>query len=285
MGKLRAGKTTIIALCGKGGVGKTSISATIVKLLAENPESKVLAIDADPAVGLATALGITVRKTVDDIRNDLIRRVEMGQGGGRAEMVSQLDYEMLTALEEYRNLAFIAIGRPEKDGCYCQVNHILKDLIAALAENFDYVVIDGEAGIEQVNRRVMEQVSHLILVSDASAKGLNVVKTIQAVAASAIQFEKAGLILNRLRGEQEREKLSIPTNLNCLGWIPEDDAVRTFDMEGRSLLTLPDCRALRAVKSCMALLGLPKSIILNPSVLPGSSGGPTGPRRFATAPE
>jgi CO dehydrogenase maturation factor len=250
----------VIALCGKGGVGKTSLSASIVKILAANPDNKVLAIDADPAVGLASALGITVKKTVDDIRNDLIRRVEIGKSEDKAEMVSRLDYEMFSALEEDNNLAFLAIGRPEKEGCYCQVNHILKDIIASMADNFDYVVIDGEAGVEQVNRRVMETVSHLILVSDASAKGLNVVKTIKEFSDTAIRYDRVGLILNRLRGEKERDKLSIPAELNCLGWVPEDDTIRTFDIEGRSLLETPDCPAILAVKNCIALLGLPVSV-------------------------
>ena len=171
MSELNREQTAIIALCGKGGVGKTSLSAAIVKILTANPDNRVLAIDADPAVGLSTSLGITVRKTVDDIRNDLISRVQSGKSGSKEDMVSRLDFEMFSALEEQANLAFLAIGRPEKEGCYCQVNHILKDIIASLADNFDYVVIDGEAGIEQVNRRVMEKFTHLILVSDASARG------------------------------------------------------------------------------------------------------------------
>jgi CO dehydrogenase maturation factor len=172
------GKTAVLAMCGKGGVGKTSLSATIVKILSSNPDTKVLAIDADPAVGLSTALGIDVSKTVDDIRNELIRRVESGHSTDKAQMLSMLDYEMFSALE---------------------------DLIASMANNFDYVVIDGEAGIEQVNRRVMEKVTHLILVSDASRKGINVVRTIKEVSDSAIDYEKAGLILNRLRSPEERE--------------------------------------------------------------------------------
>jgi len=241
----------VIALCGKGGVGKTSISATIVKILSSDPASKVLAIDADPAVGLSTALGITVTKTVDDIRNELIRRVQSGKTTDKAEMLSMLDYEMFSALKEHQNIAFLAIGRPEKEGCYCQVNHILKDLIAGISDNFDYVVIDGEAGIEQVNRRVMEKVTHLILISDASAKGIHVVKTIKDVSDEAIAYEKAGLILNRLRGEAEFEKLVIPPDLNCLGWIPEDDTIRSFDIEGRSILEIKDSPAFAAVKSCL----------------------------------
>lgn len=250
----------VIALCGKGGVGKTSLSAAIVKILMENPQNKILAIDADPAVGLSAALGIQVRKTVDDIRNDLIQSVQDGRKEAKADMLSRLDYEMFSALEENNNLAFLAIGRPEKEGCYCQVNHILKDIIASMSDNFDYVVIDGEAGVEQVNRRVMEKVSHLVLVSDASIKGLNVVKTIKSVSDTAIEYEKVGLILNRLRSEKERERLSIPNELNCLGWIPEDDTIRSFDIEGKSILEAPDCPAIRAAKSCIALLGLSVSL-------------------------
>ncbi len=249
-------RTGIIAICGKGGVGKTSLSAAIVKILTQDPDKKVLAIDADPATGLASSLGIEARKTVDDIRNDLIRRVEIGKSEDKADMVSRLDYEMFSALEEKNNLAFLAIGRPEKEGCYCQVNHILKDIIASIVGNFDYVVIDGEAGIEQVNRRVMEKVTHLILVSDASAKGLNVVKTIKEVSDTAIEYKKAGLILNRLHSEEERAKLSIPGELNYLGWIPEDDIIRTFDIEGRSILEAPDCEAIQAAKGCLASMDL-----------------------------
>jgi CO dehydrogenase maturation factor len=252
----KKGKTKVIAVCGKGGVGKTSISATMVKILSSSPENRVLAIDADPAVGLATALGIDVQKTVDDIRNEIIQRVQSGKTGNEVEMLNMLDYEMLSAVEEHKNTAFLAIGRPEKEGCYCQVNRILKDIIASMADNFDYIIIDGEAGIEQVNRRVMQRVSHMILVSDASAKGLNVVKTIKDVADDAIQYDKIGLILNRLRSETERSRLSIPPELECIGWVPEDDTIRSFDIEGRSILEIPDCPAVRALRKCLTAVEL-----------------------------
>ena len=243
--------TKIIALCGKGGVGKTSLSAAMVKILMEIPENRILAVDADPAVGLSTSLGITVRKTVDDIRNDLIGRVQSGRPGSKEDVILQLDYEMFSALEEKENLALLAIGRPEKEGCYCQVNRILKDIIASMANSFDYVIIDGEAGVEQVNRRVMEKVTHLILVSDASAKSLYVAQSIKAVSDTAIDYDKVGLILNRLHSKQEAAGLLIPPELNCLGWIPEDDTIRTFDIEGKSILELPDCPAMRASKDCL----------------------------------
>ena len=250
------GSSKVIAVCGKGGVGKTSISATMVKILSSNPENQVLAIDADPAVGLSAALGIDVQKTVDDIRNDIIQRVQSGKTGSKEEMLTMLDYEMLSAVEERKNLAFLAIGRPEKEGCYCQVNHILKDVIASIADNFDYVVIDGEAGIEQVNRRVMERVTHMLLISDTSVRGLNVAKTIKEVADTAIGYEKLGLILNRLRGEAEKEQLSVPHELNYIGWIPEDDTIRTTDIQGQSILEIADCPAMQASKNCLRVMGL-----------------------------
>lgn len=248
--------TRVIAVCGKGGVGKTSISAAITKILVENKEHRVLAIDADPAVGLATALGFNVRKTVDDIRNNLISRVESGSQGDKREIVFSLDYEILEALEERDNLAFLAIGRPEKDGCYCQVNSMLKDIIETLTKNFDFVIIDGEAGIEQVNRRVLRRVTHLFLVSDASVKGLNVTKTIKQVADKAINYERAGLLLNRITSEEEKSKISIPSELSLYGTIPEDDVIRDADIAGKSILDIPTTKVFDAVKRVLVNLSL-----------------------------
>ncbi|MBN1497082.1 MAG: AAA family ATPase [Spirochaetes bacterium] len=249
-----AGSTKVLAVCGKGGVGKTSISALIIQLLLNERAGKILAIDADPATGLATALGIQPRKTVNDIRNDLIGRVESGAGGDRRGMIEHLDYEVMTALEERGNLAFLAIGRPEKEGCYCQVNDFLKEIIESAARNFSYVVIDGEAGIEQVNRRVMERVTHLILVSDASARGINVAHTIRSVADSAVLYNTVGIILNRIKDRTEIEAVRMPDDIPFLGWVPESDAIRTCDISGGSILDLKDDSALIAVKSCIERL-------------------------------
>ena len=244
----------MIAVCGKGGVGKTSISAAMVKILTRDRQKRVLAIDADPAVGLASALGIAAEKTVDDIRNNLIQRLGQGKAGDRQSVVSRLDYEVLEALIEHGNLAFLAIGRPEKEGCYCQVNHILKDIIASMANHFDFVVIDGEAGIEQVNRRVMEKVSHLVLVADPSTKALRVAQTIQQVAREAVNYRRSGLIINRCQNGKEIEDIAIPETLQYLGWVPEDDVIRICDIEGRSILKIPDCAALGAVENCLLTL-------------------------------
>jgi CO dehydrogenase maturation factor len=241
----------VSAVCGKGGVGKTSISACIIKLLLEERAGKILAIDADPAVGLATALGVQPRTTVDDVRNELIGRVESGKGGDREGMIELLDYEVFDALEERGDLAFLAIGRPEKEGCYCQVNDFLKDIIESVAKNFDYVIIDGEAGIEQVNRRVMERVTHLVLVSDASARGINVARTIRTVAEKTMSFDTTGLILNRIKDKAEMAGLSLPGDIPFLGWVPESDSIRLCDINGQNIFDLQETTVLAAVRRCI----------------------------------
>ena len=230
--------TTIIALVGKGGVGKTSLSAIMVRLLAEAyPDKKILAIDADPAIGLATALGVDVASTVDDIRKSFINVVEEGNKNADIELLGEAKYQLFDALIEIDNVSFLAIGRPESAGCYCKVNAYLKEIISMIADNFDYVVIDGEAGIEQVNRRVMEKVTHLILVSDASRKGLKVADTIHRVAKELVMFDKAGLIINRMPDMSLADSLDTG-DLKLLACIPDDRDMAINDINGESVFSL-----------------------------------------------
>ena len=242
--------TKIIAVCGKGGVGKTSISALIIRLLLEQKNARILAIDADPAIGFSTALGVLVGKTVDDVRNELIEATKGGLKEDKLSILSRLDYKVFEAMEEKDGFAFLAIGRPETDGCYCKVNSYLKEIIEGLAAQFDYVVIDGEAGIEQVNRRVMEKVTHLLLVSDASLKGTNVIKTISKVAGKVVKYDRAGVILNRLKNEDELNRVDLD-GLELLGFLAEDDMIRNFDIEGKPLVRLPDGRSVEALRKML----------------------------------
>lgn len=237
-----AKKTKTIALCGKGGVGKTSVSALMVKNLAQRKDIKVLAIDADPAVGLCTALGIPIKKTVDDIRNDLINSIKKGEGQDKTATLKMLDYELFDALTEFNNVGLLAIGRPESEGCFCKVNSLLKDIIQDLAKNFDVVLIDGEAGVEQINRRVMKTVDHLIVISDTSAKGVNVANTIKHLAQDnkAVDYKRIGMILNRVRDESEAQNIQKNVSIDVLGWLPEDNLIREFDFHGKSFLNFPD---------------------------------------------
>lgn len=229
----------IIAVAGKGGVGKTSVSATIVKLLVEkHPDKKILAIDADPAVGLSTALGIDTTLTIDDIRKQIVETVEMGNAKAAIELLGDARYRIFDALVETDGFAFIAVGRPESAGCYCKVNSYLKEVISLISNDFDYVVIDGEAGIEQINRRVMEKVSHLLLVSDASKKGTQVIATIKKVADELVMYEEIGAIINRIPNKSVIDLIDTQ-GIPVLSYIQNDDNLAEFDIQGKSILNLP----------------------------------------------
>ena len=231
---------TIIALSGKGGVGKTSISAAIVKLLVQAyPDKKILAIDADPAVGLATALGIEVPMTVDDIRKEIVQAASDGQARAAIELLGDARYRIFDALTETEGFAFLAVGRPESAGCYCKVNAYLKEVISILSDAFDYVVIDGEAGIEQINRRVMEKVTHLLLITDASKKGIQVISSIKQVADELVMYKKVGAIVNRIPDERVIPHIDI-RDIPVLSWIATDPELLIYDIEGKTVTGLPD---------------------------------------------
>ena len=233
-------KTKIIAVAGKGGVGKTSLAAVMVKVLADKyPGKKILAIDADPAVGLSTALGIEVTMTIDDIRRKVVSTVEGGDTKTAMELLGEAKYYIFDAMVETEQFSFIAVGRPESAGCYCKINSYLKDIISLVADNFDYVVIDGEAGIEQINRRVMEKVTHLIMVSDASKKGIDVVKTIKSVADELVMYEKAGVIINRLPNETVKDYIDLG-DLELLACIGQDSQLAEYDIKGENVFYLPE---------------------------------------------
>lgn len=232
--------TKILAVAGKGGVGKTSIAAVMVKILAERyPDKKILTIDADPAVGLSTALGIEVSMTIDDIRKKVIATVEDGDTRSVTELLGEAKYHIFDAMVEADGFSFIAVGRPESAGCYCKINSYLKEVIALMADNFDYIVIDGEAGIEQVNRRVMEKVTHLVLVTDASRKGTQVVQTIKKVADELVMYEKAGVIMNRIPDESVRQYMDLG-DLEVFSCIGGDGRLAAFDITGQNVLNLPE---------------------------------------------
>jgi len=236
-------ESKIIAVCGKGGVGKTFLTAAMVKLLADRGDTKILAIDADPSFGLAPALGVKVKKTVNDIRNDLIDTIKKRRGtGDKSELLSRLDYEVFDALEESANLAVLAIGRPEDEGCYCQVNELLKEIIETLSSNFDLVLIDGEAGVEQINRRVMQTVDDLVLITDTSAKGVNVVSAIKKLVDDrrAVECRRVGLVINRVENRKEVDRILGDVSVDLLGWIPEDDMVREYDFNNKPITDFPD---------------------------------------------
>ncbi len=249
--------TKIIAVAGKGGVGKTTLSSAFVRILCEaHPDARILDIDADPAVGLSTALGVEVRETLDDIRKGIIDSVEAGQNKEALEMLGEARFRILDTLVEADSFAFLAIGRPEGAGCYCKVNAYLKEVINMLSHDFDYVVIDGEAGIEQINRRVMEKVTHLILVTDPSRKGTSVVETIRLVADELVMYEKCGAIINRVDDETLIPYIHIE-GTEILEYVPSDPEHASNDIKGISVFGLPEeAPIMKGARSALGKLGL-----------------------------
>ena len=245
-------KAKIITVAGKGGVGKTSICASIVRLMAENyPDKKILAIDADPAVGLSVALGVDVKLTLDDIRQSIVDSVENGETREAMELLSEARFRIFDALVEMPGFAFLAIGRPESSGCYCKVNSYLKEVISLLANSFDYVIIDGEAGIEQIQRRVMDKVTHLLLITDQSKKGAQVVETIKGVADELISYEKIGVIINRVTNPELVPLTQVP-GVEILTAIPADAVFAANEIRGRSVLELSeDSAVLKGVREAL----------------------------------
>ena len=232
-------QASVIALTGKGGVGKTSLSAAIVRVLTEaHPEAKILAIDADPAIGLSVALGVEVKETLDEIRLRVAKDVTEGLQDTQ-DILAEAKFRIFEAMQEQRGFAFLAIGRPEAAGCYCAINTYLRQVISLLVNEFDYVVIDGEAGIEQINRRVMEKVTHLLCVSDQSRKGIQIISTIKQVSDSLVAADWVGAVLNRVLLPERITETEIG-GVPLVAVIPPDPAHAENDIEGRSVFDLPD---------------------------------------------
>ncbi|HUT53736.1 MAG TPA: AAA family ATPase [bacterium] len=242
----------VVAVCGKGGVGKTTVSAILASELCRRGGRRVLLVDADHAGGLSMALGIAARRTMNQVRQEIIGEIKEG-GSSRRDLALSLDYLMMEAVGERGPLAFLAIGRPEEAGCYCSVNTLLKNALELLAGGFDLTLIDAEAGVEQVSRQVMSKVDYLLLVSDTSAKGLKVAVEILDAATGLAAVNATGLLVNRLRSPRELESISLPPGIPLIGTAPEDDTIRRFDVEGLSFFDIPASPGVDAIiRSCVS---------------------------------
>jgi CO dehydrogenase maturation factor len=252
-----ANKPIVLAVAGKGGVGKTSLASVMVKLLVEAyPDKKILAIDADPAVGLSTALGVNPTLTLDDIRKEAVEAAENGDAKATVEVLGEARYRIFDCMVEMDGFSFIAIGRPEAAGCYCKINTYLKEVISQVADNFDYIVIDGEAGIEQINRRVMEKVTHLVLITDSSKKGCGVVKTIKEVADNLVMYDKIGVVVNRVPSEDVLQFMDLG-DIPLLGWIPADANLTERDLKGESVFYIPsEAPIVEGLRSSLKKMGV-----------------------------
>lgn len=244
--------STTIALAGKGGVGKTTIAGMVIKYLVDNQKGAVLAIDADPSANLNMVLGLEMDWTIGDIREDMLAQVKESLTAGGATMgalpggISKreyLDYQVRASLSEGDYFDLIAMGQPEGQGCYCAVNHNLREVVDSIGKNYAFIIIDNEAGMEHLSRRTTRDVEHLLIVSDPSQRGIVAAERIAEFRKELdINIENSYLILNRVNGtipdalQEKIDRMDVP----LLGAIPANVELTEFDASGKPLIELGD---------------------------------------------
>ena len=245
------GNGRTIAVTGKGGTGKTMLATLMIRLLVENGEVKILAVVADSAVSLPYALGVEIGKTVSEFRQEIIDNPEVKQRIAD-EHIRKVIGNLLVHGDGFD---LLVMGRPEAPGCFCAVNDLLRYGIDTLAQNYDMTIIDGEAGPEQVNRRVIESIDTLLVVADASSRSLKTATEIMKVAQGHpnVKVNRIGLVVNRFKGKRgPAEEMTQEMGMEILGYIPEDQNVTDYDAVSRPLLEIPeDSPSLLAIRNIL----------------------------------
>ncbi len=248
----------IITVTGKGGAGKTTVSALALRLLIEHNKGVILAVDADPNQNFDAAIGVQVVETVGDVREEAFERKNNIPAGMTKQQFLELRIQQ--ALVETKDFDFIAMGRPEGPGCYCYANNILRSVIDRLAGQYDIVLVDCEAGLEHISRRTARNVDLMLVVSDLSVRSLQTAQRVPALMASLHNTAKdTRLIINRVRDglPEPVKKFLDEHNMTFSSLIPEDDEIQRLDFEGRPLIEVSaDNPALKAVAKTLEAVGV-----------------------------
>lgn len=236
----------VIAVAGKGGVGKTTLCGMMIQYLCEKGKGPILAVDADANSNLNEVLGVQVETTLGDIREE-IARAELAKENPIPAGMSKADYAELRfedALVEDDDFDLLVMGRTQGKGCYCFVNGLLQTQLAKYQNSYPYFVVDNEAGMEHISRGVLPTMQTCILVSDCSRRGIQAVGRIaRLVEECGMKPRTMGLIVNRAPGgilnDGIKEEIQIQ-GLRLLGVVPQDEMVYEYDCEGRATVSLPE---------------------------------------------
>jgi CO dehydrogenase maturation factor len=239
--------TYTIAVSGKGGTGKTTLCGMFIKYLLDMEKSPILAVDADANANLNEVLGIEVRSTIGEARELMKKDVPTGM-----TKETWFEYKVNEALTEAKGYDLLVMGRPEGSGCYCAANTLARKYIDILSDNYRYVVIDNEAGMEHLSRLTTQDVNLLIIISDPSSRGVVTAGRIRDLVLELdLNIERTVLIVNRSSGNldsaiaQQAEALG----LELVGTIPTDETVLQFDLKGKPTFGLPtDSRAVQSAR-------------------------------------
>jgi len=258
-----------IAITGKGGVGKTTVAGLLVARMIARGARPVLAVDADPNTCLDAALGVRAETTIGGVREQA-RAISAGAGVSKQEL---LGIKIAESLVEADDFDLVAMGRPEGPGCYCYANNVLRDTLQQIAAAYPYVVIDNEAGLENLSRRIVQQVDLMIIVADPSRRGLDTVRRLHALAGEMdIRWGKLAIVVNRLRAranDPSHENLRQETGAGFLIHLADDDELAEFNERGGSYLDLPaDNATSRKLDEFLSQLSIPPSQPPSPGPAP-----------------
>jgi CO dehydrogenase maturation factor len=228
-----------IALAGKGGTGKTTMAGLLIKYLLHKNKKPVLAVDADSNSNLNEVLGVAVADTLGNAREDM-KRGEVPSGMTKDVFMSM---KLEQAVVESNGFDLIAMGRPEGSGCYCAANSLLVGFLEKLVNNYPYIVMDNEAGMEHVSRLTTKNVDILLLITDPSRRGLQAALRIDELARELnIGVGKSYLIINQVKEPPSAEALRLiaEARVQLAGTVPEDRQVYDFDSKGRPTIQMPE---------------------------------------------
>ncbi len=234
-----------IGFAGKGGTGKTTMAGMLVKYLVEKGKTPVLAVDADANANLNEVLGLNVEATLGDAREEMKK-------GGVAGMTKDILMEMRLqeAIVEAPGFDLVVMGRPEGTGCYCAANTLLTNYLDKLIDNYEYTVIDNEAGMEHISRLTTNNIETLLIVSDPTRRGIQAASRITELTDElSLKKRKKILIINQAKEGQEKaiDEAVQDHNLDLVGVVPEDPEVQEYDLDGRPTVELgTESKALKA---------------------------------------
>ncbi|MFZ7132771.1 MAG: AAA family ATPase [Eubacteriales bacterium] len=251
-----------IAVAGKGGTGKTSITGLLINFLIEAGKGPVLAVDADANSNLNEVLGTEIEETLGNIREEINWAERTGNPipGGMAK-TEYLEYRLNRSVSEGDGYDMLVMGRTQGEGCYCFVNGVLKNQLDRLSGNYNYIVIDNEAGMEHISRGTVGKIDLLLLVSDYSRRSIQAVGRIKQLSEELkLQIPKMGLIVNKApNGELADSIIEEIENhkLDLFGVVPLDPTISEYDAEGEPLINMPDdCLSKKAIKDILVKLQL-----------------------------
>lgn len=247
----------VIAVAGKGGVGKSTLAALIVRHLVDRKETPVLAVDADPNSTLAEKLGVKADLTIGDIREDALHEKYDAPAGVPKQRT--VEYRVEQTLVEGAGFDLVVMGRGEGPGCYCSLNNMLRTFLHGLSSRYRHVVLDNEAGMEHLSRRTNDKVDLMLVVSDPTPTSLQAAGRISQL---AMEFDivrgRMGLIVNRTPvGSFSKDLAMSATGMELIGCVPDDPLVRDLEFSSKPLLGLPsESEAVLAIEEILTTIGI-----------------------------